>query len=88
MRQYQVDSIRIYSCRYLPLSDIFTSSVARDASLLIQKEDTTRLFDWICDVKESGGDKYYRFDESKCVAWLKRRVQKVETSKLLQRLHD
>ncbi|KAK8801680.1 hypothetical protein WA538_005515 [Blastocystis sp. DL] len=56
------------------------SSVARDASILIQSEKTTRLFDWVCDVKEAGGDKYYRFDESKCLVWLKRRVQKVETN--------
>ena len=88
MRLFQVVFLVLCSCRYLPLSDIFTSSVARDASLLIQSEKTTRLFDWVCDVKESGGDKYYRFDESKCLAWMKRRVQKVEASRQPRGLTD
>lgn len=88
MRLLQVDFLILRSCRYLPLSDIFMSSVARDASILIQSEKTTRLFDWVCDVKEAGGDKYYRFDESKCLVWLKRRVQKVETSRQPQELSD
>lgn len=32
----------------------------------------------ICDVKENNGDKYYRFDEAKCIKWLKTRVAKAE----------
>lgn len=57
---------------------MFLPSLAQDASLLQHNDSILNSLDTICDVKMNSGDKYYRFEEAKCIEWLKTRVAKVE----------
>ena len=57
---------------------MFLPSLAQDASLLQHNENVLNSIDRISDVKENSGNKYYRFDETKCIEWLKSRVAKAE----------
>lgn len=62
----------------MPLGDIFVSSLVEHAVLLSRNEIVKKSLPLICEMKQLGDDCFYRLDKSKCVQWLKGRVQKTE----------
>ena len=64
--------------RFLPLGDIFTPAQVEHAPLLANNETVKKTLPLVCDVKQLGEDCYYKFDQEKCIQWLKGRVTKAE----------
>ena len=64
--------------RFLPLGDIFTPAQVEHAPLLASNETVKKTLPLVCEVKQLGEDCYYKFDQEKCIQWLKGRVTKAE----------
>lgn len=67
--------------RFLPLGDIFTPAQVEHAPLLASNETVKKTLPLVCEVKQLGEDCYYKFDQEKCIQWLKGRVVKAEEGK-------
>jgi hypothetical protein len=64
----------VLSAQFVPLSDIWGSDPSGNYRKLVAHCDLSCVR-FVCDIKEAGGDQYYRFSENRTLTWLSAKVR-------------
>jgi hypothetical protein len=64
----------VLSAQFVPLSDIWGSDPSGNYRKLVAHCDLS-CARFVCDIKEAGGDQYYRFSENRTLTWLSAKVR-------------